>query len=168
MAETLGVGVGTVTRAYLEAEARLATANVGRGTFVAGQAEQLTALPGGPVDLAMNIAPVGQAEAHLTEALGRVRRRSDLRAHFALSAAGRPREPSAGGRRWLADTANVAGLDWKRLIVTGGADGYRHRSHGRQPSRRAADHRGADLLRRQDAGRRPRPSAYELRWTTKG
>src|SRR5579863_10669785 len=77
MAEMLGVGVGTVTRAYLEAEARgLVSAAVGRGTYVAGQADRSAGSAAGPVDLGTNVAPAGPAEAHLTEVLGRVRRRS--------------------------------------------------------------------------------------------
>ncbi|HXQ11542.1 MAG TPA: PLP-dependent aminotransferase family protein [Caulobacteraceae bacterium] len=122
MAEMLGVGVGTVTRAYLEAEARgLVSATVGRGTYVAGQAERLEGSGDSPIDLAMNVAPAGRAEAHLTEALGRVRRRSDLRAHLGYAPQGGFESHRRAGARWLTDTANLGGLDWKRVIVTGGA-----------------------------------------------
>ena len=125
LAEMLRVGVGTVTRAYLEAEARgLVTANVGRGTFVSDRAEGRQSTSGSAdavVDLAMNLAPAAQTETHLIDALARLRRRSDLRAHLRYA-------PSAGfeshrraGARWLAETANFSGLDWRRVVVTGGA-----------------------------------------------
>jgi DNA-binding transcriptional MocR family regulator len=122
MAEMLGVGVGTVTRAYLEAEARgLVSATVGRGTYVAGPAERADGSAEGPVDLAMNLPPAGQAEAHLTEALVRLRRRSDLRAHLGYAPPAGFESHRRAGARWMADNANLGGLDWKRVIVTGGA-----------------------------------------------
>jgi DNA-binding transcriptional MocR family regulator len=122
LAEMLGVGVGTVTRAYLEAEARgLVTGNVGRGTFVAGRAEESSPGADGPIDLATNLAPAGQTETHLIDALARLRRRSDLRAHLNYAPAGGFESHRRAGARWLAETANFAGLDWRRVVVTGGA-----------------------------------------------
>jgi DNA-binding transcriptional MocR family regulator len=122
MAEMLGVGVGTVTRAYLEAEARgLVSATVGRGTYVAGRGKRLEGSADELLDLATNIAPAGRAEAHLTEALGRVRRRSDLRAHLGYAPRAGFESHRRAGARWLADTANFAALDWRRVIVTAGA-----------------------------------------------
>src|ERR1700677_3453521 len=73
LAELLGVGLGTVTRAYAEAEAKgLVRAHVGRGSFVAG-----TRTSHGPsreegIDLGHNLPPSPQAEANLAETLSRV------------------------------------------------------------------------------------------------
>ena len=125
LAEMLGVGVGTVTRAYLEAESRgLVSASVGRGTFVAGRAERSSpgAAADGLIDLAMNLAPAaGLTETHLIDALARLRRRSDLRAHLNYAPPAGFEVTVGAGARWLADTANFGGLDWRRVIVTGGA-----------------------------------------------
>jgi DNA-binding transcriptional MocR family regulator len=124
LAEMLGVGVGTVTRAYLEAEARgLVTASVGRGTFVAGRVDrsQQGGPPDGVIDLGTNLAPTGQTETHLIDALARLRRRSDLGAHLNYAPTGGFESHRRAGARWLGDTANFTGLDWRRLIVTGGA-----------------------------------------------
>ncbi|HLK23490.1 MAG TPA: PLP-dependent aminotransferase family protein [Caulobacteraceae bacterium] len=122
LAEILGVGIGTVTRAYMEAEGRgLVTATVGRGTFVASAAGA-RGDGDGVIDLARNLPPAGLAEAHLAEALARVRRRGDLGAHldYAPPAGGFDAHRRAGAR-WLAETANFADIDWRRLIVTAGA-----------------------------------------------
>src|SRR5579871_2978369 len=66
LSELLGVGVGAVTRAYAEAEARgLVTATVGRGTFVAGPGTggATGGSDAGVVDLARNLPPAGYAAA---------------------------------------------------------------------------------------------------------
>ncbi|MBQ1543964.1 GntR family transcriptional regulator [Caulobacter sp. CCUG 60055] len=118
LAHRLGLGVGTVTRAYSEAERRgLLTATVGRGSFVAEQAE---AAPAGPVDLSRNVAPLSAAAGRLTEAFDRLRKRGGLNEALDYS-------PPAGldaHRRvaagWLARTAG-AEVDWRRLIWTAGA-----------------------------------------------
>src|SRR5690348_13818438 len=61
LADQLGLGLGTVTRAYAEAESRgLIEAVVGRGSFVAAARE---AHADGPVDLAQNLPPAGPARA---------------------------------------------------------------------------------------------------------
>jgi DNA-binding transcriptional MocR family regulator len=69
LAEKLGVTTGTVTRAYLEAEARgLVQGEVGRGTFVragsavAGRFDFGAAARPGVIDLAYNLPPVGSPE----------------------------------------------------------------------------------------------------------
>src|SRR5580704_4531863 len=124
LAEMLGVGIGTVTRAYLEAEARgLVTASVGRGTYVASLIDHAHAgaSADGVIDLSMNLAPPGQIDTHLIDALARLRRRGDLRAHLNYAPAAGFESHRRAGARWLADTANFGGLDWRRVIVTGGA-----------------------------------------------
>lgn len=137
LSELLEVGVGAVTRAYAEAETRgLVTAQVGRGTFVAGPAsrEPDGALAAAGIDLARNLPPAGQAEARLAETLSRLRKRGDLLAHLEYPPpAGMESHRRAGaawlgetayGRAhasWLADGARGADVDWRRVIVTGGA-----------------------------------------------
>ncbi|HEX7759477.1 MAG TPA: winged helix-turn-helix domain-containing protein, partial [Caulobacteraceae bacterium] len=61
LADDLGLGVGTVTKAYAEAEAKgLITARVGRGSFVAPH-RRLRPVPsesGGVIDLGRNLPPM--------------------------------------------------------------------------------------------------------------
>jgi DNA-binding transcriptional MocR family regulator len=123
LAEMLGVGVGTVTRAYIEAEARgLIRARVGRGTFVAGRSEpEALAAADAPIDLSHNIAPSHRPETFLTDALIALRRRSDLRAHLDYAPLAGFESHRRAGARWLGETANLGGLDWRRIIVSGGA-----------------------------------------------
>src|ERR1700722_6521267 len=59
LAEHLNVSVGTVTKAYLEAERRgLVHAHVGRGTFVSDSGSQrMAGARDRVVDLSLNVAP---------------------------------------------------------------------------------------------------------------
>ncbi|MBR1256353.1 PLP-dependent aminotransferase family protein [Bradyrhizobium sp. AUGA SZCCT0240] len=58
MAQRLGLSVGTVSKAYAEAEARgLTSGEVGRGTFVQGRRPAGTAKPSNTVNLALNVPP---------------------------------------------------------------------------------------------------------------
>jgi len=123
LAHRLGLGLGTVTRAYVEAEkAGLVQAHVGRGSFVRGTA---AATPGrgdgGPINLFHNIAPSGPADARLADTLTRLRKRPDLVEHLRYS-------PSAGlevqrraGAAWLERSGGLTGADWTRLACTAGA-----------------------------------------------
>jgi len=124
LAHRLGLGLGTVTRAYVEAEkAGLVEAHVGRGSFVRGAARDRPARPAdvGPINLSRNIAPDGPARARLADTLARLRRRSDLLDHLDYA-------PSAGlevqrraGAAWLARSGGLTGADWTRLVCTAGA-----------------------------------------------
>src|ERR1700679_417120 len=77
LAETIGVGVGTVTRAYAEAEARgLIEAMVGRASCVAQRASMPD--PDGLIRLSRNVAPIGLAAATLRGAIAALSRRGDL------------------------------------------------------------------------------------------
>src|SRR5579883_1799497 len=77
LAERLGVSVGTVTRAYEEADRQgLTVGHVGRGTYVAGaQSSHSPRRPGEIIDLSMNCPPMIAAERLLAETWGKVRRR---------------------------------------------------------------------------------------------
>lgn len=127
LAHRLGLGLGTVTRAYVEAEkAGLVEAHVGRGSFVRGGAVAkpralLGAGEGGLINLFHNIAPHSPADARLADTLTRLRRRGDLLDHLGYA-------PSAGleGQRraaagWLERTGGLVGADWTRLVCTAGA-----------------------------------------------
>jgi len=120
LAEAIGVGVGTVTRAYAEAEARgLIEAVVGRGSFVAAAP---TAADGdGPIDLSRNVAPIGPAAAALRGAVAALARRGDLAQRLDYA----PDAGFAADRRaaatWLRRTANFDGADEGGVIVTAGA-----------------------------------------------
>jgi DNA-binding transcriptional MocR family regulator len=120
----LGVSLGTVTKAYAEAERRgLTQATVGRGTYVAAPAPDAAfrfsprGQPSG-VNLAQNVRPMLGGEAALKQALGKLRRK-DLASMLVYS-------PSAGEddhRRamadWLARTTQLQ-PDWRNLAVTAG------------------------------------------------
>ncbi|WP_272988852.1 MULTISPECIES: PLP-dependent aminotransferase family protein [Hyphomonas] len=80
LAHRLSLSVGTVSRAYVEAERRgFVSSHVGRGTFVTDRAQPQSAPPGeGVRDLAHNIPPFGPAERLIGDGLMRVRQRADL------------------------------------------------------------------------------------------
>ncbi len=122
LGETLGVGVGAVTRAYAEAESRgLTTARVGRGTFVAGPAAREAESAGGFIDLARNLPPAAGAETRLAGALASLRRRGDLVAHLDYPPPAGHEAHRRAGAAWLAAATAGANVEWRRLILTGGA-----------------------------------------------
>ena len=75
LAHSLSVSVGTVSRAYVEAERRgLISSHVGRGSFVAqgavpGQPEPDNAI----IDMAQNAPPLAPSERWMSEGLARLR-----------------------------------------------------------------------------------------------
>lgn len=123
LARTLGVSVGTVTRAYEEADRRgITVGQVGRGTYIA-RAQETDGAPGQwpLVDLSMNVPPMAAAERLLQEVWGKVRRRPD----FAKILHYGPIEGLPEFRRftstWLTHTAGIDSLDPARIVITGGA-----------------------------------------------
>lgn len=144
LARALDVTVGTVTRAYAEAERRgLVEATVGRGTYVRGdvanwhrptghKAARSTPWPptlaaeeaeSGPIDLSVNYP----ARSYVTEALQEALRSLDLdpRRLDALggyqASAGRP-DHRAAGARWLAQLG-LPEADAEQVIPVHGAQG---------------------------------------------
>jgi DNA-binding transcriptional MocR family regulator len=120
LAEDIGVGIGTVTRAYAEAEARgLIEAAVGRGSVVA--APRRAPAADGSIDLSRNVAPMGPAAGALRTAMAALARRGDLleRLDYAPDA-GFPADRSAGAE-WLRRMAGLQSAHEDRLIVTAGA-----------------------------------------------
>lgn len=122
LAYRLGVGLGTVTRAYVEAErAGLVSAHVGRGSFVNAPAEHRPYEREGPINLAQNIAPQAPAGARLPEALARLRRRPDLLEHLAYAPPAGHDAQRRAGAAWLSRTSSYETVDWRRLICCAGA-----------------------------------------------
>lgn len=122
LAYRLGVGLGTVTRAYVEAErAGLVSAHVGRGSFVNAPAEHRPHERDGPINLAQNIAAQAPAGARLPEALARLRRRPDLLEHLAYAPPAGHETQRRAGAAWLARTSSYESVDWRRLICCAGA-----------------------------------------------
>jgi DNA-binding transcriptional MocR family regulator len=123
LARTLGVSVGTVTRAYEEADRRgLTLGHVGRGTYIARAQEYESARSAGPlVDLSINVPPMAAAERLLMEAWGKVRRRAE----FAKALNYGPVEGLPEYRQlmatWLTHTAGVDTIDPSRIVITNGA-----------------------------------------------
>jgi DNA-binding transcriptional MocR family regulator len=120
LAAQLGLGLGSVTRAYAEAETRgLIEAVVGRGSFVAptvGQARR-----DGPVYLSMNLPPLNPASASLRPALAALARRSDLvdRLDYAPDG-GFPADREAA-TVWLRRAANLPDIAAGDVICSVGA-----------------------------------------------
>lgn len=118
LAYRLGVSVGTVTKAYIEAERRgLLRGHVGRGTYIAGADPAAAVL--GPVDLSLNIVPAGPAMRYFGDAMAAVRRRADFLeslAYAPLDGAPWQKQAAAG---WLSDTSGYE-ADLSRLVLTAG------------------------------------------------
>jgi DNA-binding transcriptional MocR family regulator len=120
LAQHLGVGLGTVTRAYAEAEARgLIEAVVGRGSFVAARSPAGDAQ--GPVDLARNIPPSGPAKAALRQTFVSLARRGDLELRLDYAPADGFEADRRAGAEWLRRTAHLESADPGRLICCAGA-----------------------------------------------
>jgi DNA-binding transcriptional MocR family regulator len=123
LADHLNVSVGTVTKAYLEAERRgLVHAHVGRGTFVSDAGNQRTtgeAARDRVVDLSLNVAPHGAAARRLLSAQTG-KRNSDLLDALAYSPAPGPDAHRRAAVAWLSRVAHFE-PEWTRLLMTNGA-----------------------------------------------
>jgi DNA-binding transcriptional MocR family regulator len=122
LAKRLGVSVGTITRAYEEADRRgLTIGHVGRGTFIARAFEVDGVRNSGQViDLSLNYPPMIAAERLLVETWGRVRRRTDFLDALNYG----PIEGFPQHRRlassWLSRTGGTDSADPNRIVVTCG------------------------------------------------
>ena len=120
LAHRLGLGIGTVTRAYAEASLRgLIDGVVGRGSFVAAAAR--APLVDGTIDLSRNVAPMGPARAALRGAMASLAKRGDLVDRLDYAPDGGFAADRRAAAAWLARAANFASADPARLIMTGGA-----------------------------------------------
>lgn len=128
LAFKLGVTVGTVSRAYAEADRRgLLHGEVGRGTFVRPRLGPglLRLYPEEPgiIDLSVSRPPDGAADAELAAALGELARRQDLAPLLAYQAeAGLPAHRAAGAA-WLARSTGLAAQAERLLVVSGAQHG---------------------------------------------
>lgn len=123
LAERVGVTVGTVTRAYAEAQRRgLISGEIGRGSFVRRRAVDAPTAPGegaeNVIDFSLNLPTGGDGERRLAESLGQIARAplADLLDYG--PSGGLPRHRAAGAA-WL----RRAGIDAdrERVFVTNGA-----------------------------------------------
>ena len=123
LAFSLGVAVGTVSRAYSEAQRRgLVQSHVGRGTYVIARSAAALAhrRANARINLGMNVPPVGPALAAASETLEALRKRSDIGALFDYTfTAGLPsfREAAAD---WLRQRGGVTRAKAERVIQTNG------------------------------------------------
>src|SRR3984957_18846697 len=123
LADHLNISVGTVTKAYLEAERRgLVHAHVGRGTFVSESGSQRMAAEGARdrvIDLSLNVAPHEAAVRRLLSTPAR-RRNSDLLDGLAYSPAPGLETHRRAAATWLSRVARYE-PEWARLLMTVGA-----------------------------------------------
>jgi DNA-binding transcriptional MocR family regulator len=125
LAFALGISVGTVTKAYAEAERRgLVHATVGRGTFVAAPGPDVAfrlsprGLPTG-VNLAQNVRPILSSKAALAEALNKLRKK-DLSSLLVYGASAGEDAHRRAAAAWLQRTTTLD-PDWRKLAITAGA-----------------------------------------------
>lgn len=125
LAETLGLAIGTVTRAYKEAERRgLIRGEVGRGTFVGRADADPVAAPisesAAPsvIDLSCNY-PIYSEGPDLGEALGRLATRNHLHEFMRYQPHAGMRRHRAAGAKWAA-RFGVA-CDPESVLVCNGA-----------------------------------------------
>jgi DNA-binding transcriptional MocR family regulator len=122
LADHLNVSVGTVTKAYLEAERRgLVHAHVGRGTFVSDAGSQRTtgeSVRDRVVDLSSSVAP-HEAAARRLLSTPTGKRNSDLLDALAYSPAAGPDAHRRAAVGWLSRVAHFE-PEWTRLLITNG------------------------------------------------
>lgn len=122
LAYRLSIGVGTVTRAYEEAERRgLIIAQVGRGSFVARPRHAAPKSADIAFNLAMNTAPAAPAQARIFEAMTALRRVPDLADLLAYAPPlGRETDRQAGAE-WLKRVSRLDQAHERKTICTIGA-----------------------------------------------
>jgi len=128
LAHRLGIGIGTVTKAYVAAERRgLLVSRVGSGTIVADIAgsttSNVTLHPSAAemIDLTLNLPPLTVAAERLAETLARLRRNPSIHEYATFAPhAGFERDRRAAAA-WLERTAHLEGADWHRLLLCTGA-----------------------------------------------
>jgi DNA-binding transcriptional MocR family regulator len=124
LAHQLGIGVGTVTKAYADAERRgLLTAHVGRGSFVA-DARHTTAHEsesGGRIDMANNVPPLAAAEERIGETLMQLRRRADVTKYVGYAPAGGYETHRNAIAAWIVRTTGFKSIAAEKLILCAGA-----------------------------------------------
>ncbi len=126
LAHDLGIGIGTVTKAYREAERRgLLSGQVGRGSFVS-EVEAPSAYPtvsaSGPIiDLGHNTPPPGPAAEHFAAAFSKLRGRADLMDYLSYGPPLGFESHRRAALAWLRRTTVLDLADWRRLICCAGS-----------------------------------------------
>ena len=122
LAYRLSIGVGTVTKAYEEAERRgLILAHVGRGSFVARPLQAGTSRSDAPLNLAMNTAPVAPTHARMAEAMNALRRTPDLAELFAYAPPLGRNVDRQAGVEWLQRVSRLENANERKTVCTIGA-----------------------------------------------
>jgi DNA-binding transcriptional MocR family regulator len=123
LAETLGIDVTTVSRAYAEARRRgLIVGHVGRGTYIRGaRPPALRPTPPPVVDLTVNLPPEPSdaCDDAVRQSLGELARSPAMPTLLAYAPAGGSLEHREAGRAWCASREVTASAD--RVLVCGGA-----------------------------------------------
>jgi DNA-binding transcriptional MocR family regulator len=124
LARSLKLSVGTITKAYLEAETRgLVTSHVGRGTFVADPSMLRAGVDGVGdtlIDLSLNIVPSRPAAQRYVESLAGMKRRSDVLQTLSYAPPVGLDAHRQAAALWLAREAGHE-ADWNRIVMTVGA-----------------------------------------------
>lgn len=122
LAQTLSVSIGTVTKAYGEAERRgLLSSQVGRGSFISPAAtERLISANAEPIDLAHNFPPVGSTPRHLADAMARLWRHQDFAATSRYTAAEGLDSARKAATRWFHRRLELDAASSSKLVQTNG------------------------------------------------
>ncbi|HEY2659281.1 MAG TPA: PLP-dependent aminotransferase family protein [Caulobacteraceae bacterium] len=122
LAFRLGVGVGTVTRAYAEAERQgLLAGHVGRGSFVAASRADSARPADGPIDFARSLPPLAPARQHLAAAMTRLARQPELADRLGYAPPGGFEPDLVAGAVWLRRIHDWQDLEDGQLICCSGA-----------------------------------------------
>lgn len=121
LAWQLGVTVGTVSRAYAEAERRgLIGGEIGRGTFVLPSAPETASGPAdGFIDLSLNYALTGHEAPLLDKTLAELIARRELAALLPYLPASGVMEHRTAAADWLR-RRGLSGADPDRIVITTG------------------------------------------------
>ncbi len=122
LAYRLAIGIGTVTKAYEEAERRgLIEAHVGRGSFVAHPVAMTATRESGPLNLAMNTAPTTPTHSRIPEAMNALRRLPNLAELFSYAPPLGAEADRRAGATWLERVSRLEGSNASKTICTLGA-----------------------------------------------
>ncbi len=131
LALATGISLGTVTRAYAEAERRgLVHAHVGRGSYVADGGAPVLATSDGPIDLCHNIPPNGPARAEirrLAQALSSQSAFAELLDYTPVFGLDAHRAAMAD---WLIQHAGMENAHARSAILSGGTQQAMALAHG--------------------------------------
>lgn len=123
LAFDLGAAVGTISRAYAEAERRgLVIGHIGRGTYVAPR--RVIPLPHRPgknaINFGMNVPPIGPALQFIDQSFELLRPREDLSAIFDYTETAGLHAVREAGACWLKEQTGVKRASADRMIQTSG------------------------------------------------